>query len=130
MTIQVTYYTCAEHLRRLGFPIDPSEPQRKRILIRDIQHAVAARFQIPVEEMWSARRSREIVRPRQAAMYLARQLTPKSLPEIGRLFGGRDHTTVVHGLRAVERRLAADDDFASRLLEARRMVVTPGWPTD
>lgn len=74
-----------------------------RISVARIQERVAHYFRIPVLEMTSQRRGREVARPRQVAMYLSKQLTPKSLPDIGRRFGGRDHTTVIHGIRQVER---------------------------
>jgi chromosomal replication initiator protein len=63
--------------------------------------------------MWSARRDRGVARPRQVAMYLARELTPMSLPCIGRLFGKRDHTTVIHAIKTVERLIATDTEFAA-----------------
>lgn len=71
------------------------------ITIAEIQRAVSAYAGIPLAEMSSARRSRAIARPRQVAMYLARTLTPRSLPEIGRKFGKRDHTTVIHAVRQI-----------------------------
>jgi len=61
--------------------------------------------------MTSARRAREVARPRQIAMYLAKQLTPRSLPEIGRRFGGRDHTTVIHAVRQIEKLRMADAEL-------------------
>jgi chromosomal replication initiator protein len=61
--------------------------------------------------MVSARRAREVARPRQIAMYLAKQLTPRSLPEIGRRFGGRDHTTVIHAVRQIEKLRGLDHDL-------------------
>ena len=61
--------------------------------------------------MVSARRAREVARPRQIAMYLAKQLTPRSLPEIGRRFGGRDHTTVIHAVRQIERLRGEDSEI-------------------
>jgi chromosomal replication initiator protein len=70
-------------------------------LVSQIQHAVAGHFGIRVEEMWSERRARSVARPRQIAMYLARELTGYSLPRIGRHFGYRDHTTVIHACRVV-----------------------------
>ena len=70
-------------------------------LVRQIQHVVASHFGIPVEEMWSERRARSVARPRQIAMYLAKELTGYSLPRLGRMFGGRDHTTVMHACRVV-----------------------------
>jgi len=72
--------------------------------------------------MHSARRSRAVARPRQVAMYLAKQLTPRSLPEIGRKFGGRDHTTVMHAVRKVEELRTADSSFAEDVELLRRML--------
>ena len=84
-----------------------------------IQRVVAAFYEIDVSEMRSARRGREVAWPRQIAMVLAKELTPKSLPEIGRLFGGRDHTTVLYALKAVAKRAGADPDTAQDLRELR-----------
>jgi chromosomal replication initiator protein len=72
--------------------------------------------------MYSARRARSIARPRQVAMYLAKQLTSRSLPEIGRKFGGRDHTTVMHAVRKVEELRDADSSFAEDLELLKRML--------
>lgn len=96
-------------------------PSKKRILIATIQAEVAHYFGIPVAEMRSARRFRDVARPRQIAMYLAKQLTPQSLPEIGRRFGNRDHTTVIHAIRQVEHLRAIDPELnedVEALLEA------------
>lgn len=82
-----------------------------RITIRDIQEQVAAFYGLPRSEMKSARRSRCVARPRQVAMYLAKQLTPNSLPEIGRRFGNRDHTTVIHAVKQIERLRVEDADL-------------------
>ena len=69
------------------------------------------KFKIRQAEMVSARRARAVARPRQIAMYLAKQLTPRSLPEIGRRFGGRDHTTVIHAVKQIEKLRAADSEI-------------------
>lgn len=82
-----------------------------RLLISDIQRAVAAHYGLPVAEMRSARRAWGVSRPRQVAMYLAARLTPRTLPEIGRRFGGRDHTTVIHAVKATEARRRANPDL-------------------
>ena len=71
--------------------------------IEEIQKKVAEYFKIRLADMTSARRARQVARPRQVAMYLAKQITQRSLPEIGRRFGNRDHTTVMHALLAGER---------------------------
>jgi len=95
----------------------------RRITIEDIQKRVAEHYNIRISEMHSARRARAVARPRQVAMYLAKQLTSRSLPEIGRKFGGRDHTTVMHAvkrideLRQTDSVLAEDIDLLKRMLE-------------
>jgi chromosomal replication initiator protein len=72
--------------------------------------------------MSSARRSRTVARPRQVAMYLAKQLTSRSLPEIGRKFGGRDHTTVMHAVKKVDELREIDQNFAEDVELLRRML--------
>jgi chromosomal replication initiator protein len=94
----------------------------RRITIEEIQKRVAEHFNIKLAEMSSARRSRAVARPRQVAMYLAKQLTSRSLPEIGRKFGGRDHTTVMHAVRKVEELRTADAAFAEDVELLRRMI--------
>ncbi|MEQ7872506.1 chromosomal replication initiator protein DnaA [Sphingomonas sp. ASV193] len=84
---------------------------QRRITIDEIQKQVAEHYNIRKAEMTSARRAREVARPRQVAMYLSKQLTPKSLPDIGRRFGGRDHTTVIHAVKQIERLRAADSEL-------------------
>ncbi|MBX9977831.1 MAG: chromosomal replication initiator protein DnaA, partial [Alphaproteobacteria bacterium] len=87
----------------------------RRVTIDDIQKRVAEYYNIKLTEMHSAKRSQNIARPRQIAMYLAKTLTPRSLPEIGRRFGGRDHTTVIHAVRKVEELMEKDPELASDL---------------
>ena len=94
----------------------------RRVTIDEIQKQVAAHYNIRIADMSSARRARAIARPRQVAMYLAKQLTSRSLPEIGRKFGGRDHTTVMHAVRKVEELRAQDAAFAEDLELLRRML--------
>ena len=84
---------------------------QRRISVDEIQTRVAEHYRIRKAEMTSARRSREVARPRQVAMYLAKQLTPRSLPDIGRRFGGRDHTTVIHAVKQIEKLRAADPEL-------------------
>src|SRR5947208_9463121 len=79
--------------------IRPQEP--KRVKIEDIQRVVARQYNVSRADLLSSRRTANVVRPRQVAMYLAKTLTLRSLPEIGRRFGGRDHTTVLHGVRKI-----------------------------
>ena len=94
----------------------------RRVTIEEIQKRVAEHYNIRLGEMYSARRSRAIARPRQVAMYLAKQLTSRSLPEIGRKFGGRDHTTVMHAVRKVDELCALDSAFSEDVELLRRML--------
>ncbi|HAX91331.1 MAG TPA: chromosomal replication initiator protein DnaA [Rhodospirillaceae bacterium] len=94
----------------------------RRITIDEIQKKVAEHFNIRVADMHSARRARAVARPRQVAMYLAKQLTPRSLPEIGRKFGGRDHTTVIHAVRKIEELSAYDNTFREDVDLLRRLL--------
>lgn len=94
----------------------------RRITIEEIQRKVASHFNIRITDMHSSRRSRSIARPRQIAMYLAKQLTQRSLPEIGRKFGGRDHTTVMHAVKKVDELRAADRHFDEDVDMLRRML--------
>jgi chromosomal replication initiator protein len=80
----------------------------RQISVDVIQKRVAAHYGVRVSEMFSARRARNIARPRQIAMYLAKNLTSLSYPEIGRQFGGRDHTTVMHAVRTIENLMKSD----------------------
>lgn len=84
----------------------------RRVTIDDIQRRVAEHFNVKMTDMVSARRARAVARPRQVAMYLAKTLTTRSLPEIGRKFGGRDHTTVIHAIRTVEKLCREDQILA------------------
>jgi chromosomal replication initiator protein len=94
----------------------------RRVTIEEIQKAVVEHYNIRMADMASARRSRAIARPRQVAMYLAKQLTPRSLPEIGKKFGGRDHTTVMHAVRQVERLSSEDRGIADDLESLKRKL--------
>ena len=84
---------------------------QRQVSVDEIQTRVAEHFKIRKAEMTSARRAREVARPRQVAMYLSKQLTPRSLPDIGRRFGGRDHTTVIHAVKQIEKLRAADAEL-------------------
>jgi len=96
----------------------------RKVTVEEIQRKVAEHYNIRLSDMIGPKRLRTIARPRQIAMYLAKQMTTRSLPEIGRRFGGRDHTTIMHGvkkveeLRAADRQLAEDVDLLRRLLES------------
>ena len=102
------------HLVRQGEP--------KRVRVEDIQRIVARHFNVPRSDLLSNRRTRTIVRPRQVAMYLAKTLTPRSLPEIGRRFGGRDHTTVLHAVRKIEGEQSKDAKLSQELEILKRLI--------
>jgi chromosomal replication initiator protein len=101
---------------------DMFRASKRRITIDEIQRRVSEHFRIRHAEMVSARRAREVARPRQIAMYLAKQLTPRSLPEIGRRFGGRDHTTVIHAVRQIEKLRAADSEIDNDVRTLMRVL--------
>jgi len=90
---------------------DLLKSSQRKVNIEEIQKKVAQHFNIKVSDMSSARRSRTVARPRQVAMYLSKNLTSRSLPEIGRRFGNRDHTTVIHAVRKVEELRNKDVSF-------------------
>jgi len=113
---EITVETCQEVLHDLLRAND------RRITIEEIQKRVAEHFNIRLSDMHSARRARAVARPRQVAMYLAKQLTSRSLPEIGRKFGGRDHTTVMHAVRKVEELRKLDSGFCEDVDLLRRML--------
>ena len=94
----------------------------RRVTIEEIQKRVAEHFSIRLADMHSPRRARAVARPRQVAMYLSKQLTSRSLPEIGRKFGGRDHTTVMHAVRKIEELRASDHGFDEDIELLRRML--------
>ncbi len=102
------------HIYRTGEP--------KRVRIEDIQRIVARHYNVSKTELLSNRRTRTIVKPRQIAMYLAKVMTPRSLPEIGRRFGGRDHTTVLHAVRKIEDLSGNDNTLAQELELLRRLI--------
>jgi chromosomal replication initiator protein len=94
----------------------------RKVTIQEIQKRVSDHYNIRVAEMSSARRARNIARPRQVAMYLAKQLTSKSLPDIGRHFGDRDHTTVMHAVSRVTELMSQDAAFGEDVELLRRML--------
>ena len=94
----------------------------RRTTIEEIQKRVAEHFNIRMSDMHSARRARAVARPRQVAMYLAKQLTSRSLPEIGRKFGGRDHTTVMHAVRKIDELREGDTSLSEDIDLLRRML--------
>jgi chromosomal replication initiator protein len=94
----------------------------RRVTIDEIQRKVAEHFNLRVADMYSERRARAVARPRQVAMFLAKNLTQRSLPEIGKKFGGRDHTTVMHAVKKVEELMASDHGFAEDVELLRRTL--------
>jgi chromosomal replication initiator protein len=96
--------------------------QDKKISVEEIQRRVAEHYNIRLSDMIGPKRTRTLARPRQVAMYLCKQLTRRSLPEIGRRFGGRDHTTVMHGVRKIEELKAQDAQIAEDLELLRRTL--------
>lgn len=94
----------------------------RRVTIEEIQRKVSEHWNIRLTDMSSARRARAVARPRQVAMYLAKQLTSRSLPEIGRKFGNRDHTTVMHAVSRVQELMERDAAFAEDVELLRRML--------
>ncbi len=94
----------------------------KKVKIEDIQKLVASHYNVSRADLLSSRRTASVVRPRQIAMFLSKVLTPRSLPEIGRRFGGRDHTTVLHAVRKIEGLSASDRGLAQDLDYLKRML--------
>jgi len=118
LTGQPVTLEMAEHeMRDL---IRPAEP--KRVRIEDIQRVVARQYNVSRADLLSSRRTANVVRPRQVAMYLAKVLTLRSLPEIGRRFGGRDHTTVLHAVRKIETLAGNDSAFAEEIESLKRQL--------
>lgn len=102
----ITLETCQELLT------DLLRATSRRVTIEEIQKKVAEHYNVKLADMHSPRRARAVARPRQVAMYLAKQLTTRSLPEIGRKFGGRDHTTVIHAVRKIEELRGGDHSLS------------------
>jgi len=120
------------HAQLIGRPITLESTQEvlhdllrahdRRVTIEEIQKRVAEHYNIRLTDMSSARRARNVARPRQVAMYLAKQLTSRSLPEIGRRFGNRDHTTVMHAVSRITELMDKDVSFAEDVELLRRML--------
>jgi chromosomal replication initiator protein len=94
----------------------------RKVSIDEIQRRVAEHYNIRLADLIGPKRIRTIARPRQIAMYLSKHMTLRSLPEIGRRFGGRDHTTIMHGVRKIEEMMATDSQLADDLQLLRRML--------
>jgi chromosomal replication initiator protein len=113
----VTVEMAERAVRDLVRPQDP-----KRVKIEDIQRMVARQYNVSRADLLSSRRTANVVRPRQIAMYLAKTLTLRSLPEIGRRFGGRDHTTVLHAVRKIETLAGNDAALAEEIELLKRLL--------
>ena len=101
---------------------DVLRASERKVTIDEIIRKVADHYNLRMSDLLSARRARQVARPRQVAMYLAKTLTSKSLPEIGRRFGGRDHTTVIHAVRKIEELKKTDSQIAEDVELLRRML--------
>jgi chromosomal replication initiator protein len=113
----VTVELADEVIRDLVRPADP-----RRIRVEDILRIVAKHYGVSRADLLSSRRTANVVRPRQIAMYLAKTLTLRSLPEIGRRFGGRDHTTVLHAVRKIEGLVQGDKGLAEEIDSLKRLL--------
>lgn len=122
----ITFYDQSAWLTKIGLlpgSISYVELNRSRHpTIAQIKVAVSEYFRIPLIEMTSARRARWCARPRQVAMYLTKAMTHRSLPEIGRAFGDRDHTTVIHAVRQITKLMVTDDDIALAVAELTKRL--------
>jgi chromosomal replication initiator protein len=94
----------------------------RRIKIEDILRVISRHFGVSKGDLLSQRRHRSVVWPRQIGMYLAKQLTQRSLPEIGRRFGNRDHTTVLHAIRKIEGVIAGDPGLRDELEDLKKLL--------
>jgi chromosomal replication initiator protein len=113
----VTVEMADEVIRDLVRPTDP-----RRIRVEDILRVVSKHYGVSRADLLSSRRTANVVRPRQIAMYLAKTLTLRSLPEIGRRFGGRDHTTVLHAVRKIEGLVQGDKALAEEIEALKRLL--------
>ena len=95
----------------------------KSVNVELIQNLVASHFNLNIQELLSPRRSRSLARPRQIAMYLAKQHTTNSLPDIGRKFSNRDHTTVIHAVKKIEELIKRDNDIKQSVFELKKKLV-------
>ena len=112
VTLEFTRETLADLLRS----------HEKKVTIDEIQRRVAEHYTLKLGDLLSARRAREVARPRQVAMWLAKRLTPRSLPEIGRRFGGRDHTTVMHAVKRIDELRLTDRELDADVAQLTRML--------
>ena len=112
-----TIYECKRILK------DFINSNNKSINVEFIQNLVASHFNLNIQELLSPRRSRSLARPRQIAMYLAKQHTTNSLPDIGRKFSNRDHTTVIHAVKKIDELLKKDNDIRESVATLRKKII-------
>jgi chromosomal replication initiator protein len=117
MHTPITPDTVEAIIRDLVLGIEP-----RRIKVEDILRIVSRHYAVPKSEILSDRRHRSVVRPRQIGMYLAKQLTSRSLPEIGRRFGNRDHTTVLHAIRKIDKEIGDNPRLKDEIEELKRQL--------
>ncbi len=96
---------------------------QKSINVESIQKIVANHFNLNIQEMLSSRRSRSLARPRQIAMYLSKQHTTNSLPDIGRKFSNRDHTTVIHAVKKIDELIKKDNEIRESVYEIKKRLL-------
>jgi chromosomal replication initiator protein len=94
----------------------------RKVTVEEIQRKVSDHYNIRLSDMVGPKRVRNFARPRQIAMYLSKQMTSRSLPDIGRRFGGRDHTTVMHGVKKIEELMITDSQIADDIELLRRSL--------
>ena len=97
--------------------------QAKIVTVDKIQNTVSNYFNISLNDMLSQRRSRPLARPRQIAMFLAKRLTTRSLPEIGRRFANRDHTTVIHAVKTITKLSEKDEEMKKNLIQIKSLLL-------
>ena len=112
-----TIYECNKILK------DFINSNNKSISVESIQNMVASHFNLNLQEMLSPRRSRSLARPRQIAMYLAKQHTTNSLPDIGRKFSNRDHTTVIHAVKKIDELIKKDNEIKQNVIEIKKKIL-------
>ena len=112
-----TIYECKRILK------DFINSNNKTISIELIQNLVATHFNLSINELLSSRRSRSLARPRQIAMYLSKQHTTKSLPDIGRKFSNRDHTTVIHAVKKIDELIKKDSEIRQNIIELKKKLL-------
>ena len=97
--------------------------KNKSLSVESIQNLVASHFNLNIQELLSQRRSRSLARPRQIAMYLAKQYTTNSLPDIGRKFSNRDHTTVIHAVKKIDELIKKDNEIKESIIEIKKKLL-------